>query len=244
MLPRLGQAILAAYLILLHVLVVVLVLKTDFLPNLLKTAGYVPLRPEWDHIDAEILVDQLRLDRSVGTGAALLFGDSIMAGVSAGVAGPDVVNFGIGGDTTRILAARLPLYDSVAQSRAVVLEVGVNDLKYRPIPDAIGLYAAILDRLRDRPRVVAVSMLPLDESTTVVRHRLDLRNAAARTFNHALRGICEGRPNCRYLDVWPAMLDPATGGLRAGYHLGDGWHLSDAGGQEMGRLVAEALRKP
>ncbi len=241
---RFRHLVVVAYLMALHGALAWTIVYTDALPVLWRGLGFWPPADEWSSIRAETVVAHARRDPDVPDGAVILLGDSIMAGIDAAAVGADAVNFGLGGDSTVTLAHRLPMLRSVGRSRAVVLEVGVNDLKGRTVAQIARAYGAILVMLADRPRVVAVSVLPVDETADLVRGRPDLRNAAIVTLNSAIRAACAQRPNCRYLDAWPAVFDPATLGLRQAMHRGDGWHLSAAGGQAMGRVIGAAVAEP
>jgi lysophospholipase L1-like esterase len=227
------------YVVLLHVLVGVLVAKTDFLPRVGKRLGLVPPdeREEWFAKLALPVVEQVRRDRAVAGSALVVLGDSIAEEIDATRLAGDAVNYGIGGDTTRTLLWRLPALGSVEHARAVVVNVGVNDLKYRPVPAIAADYRALLARLPPSAALVVVSPLPVDEAAAYVRRTPHLRNDALGSLNAALRPVCEERPNCRFLDAWPVFWDGAAGGLRPLLHIGDGLHLSPAGSRELEALI-------
>lgn len=230
-----------AYLLVLHLTVAVLVTRTNFIPLAYKTLGYWVAVEEYADISVRTLLDQANQAARIGPGSIMLLGDSIMAGVDAGSVGPGAANFGLGGDTTHLLRRRLATLPPIASSRAAVVLVGVNDLKFRSLDEIAANYAELLAALPEAARVVAVSVLPLDETTAVVSRRGDLRNAKVTALNAAIQAVCAARANCRYLDAWPAFYDTQTRRLRADYHRGDGWHLNDAGGRLLGGLIRIAL---
>jgi lysophospholipase L1-like esterase len=224
------------YVGLLHVLVLVLVVKTNFWFLAGKTLGLTP-PAEWTEPYYEQVLRQAKLDMRVPPGRVILVGDSIVAQLNAASIGPDAVNFGIGGDTTHTLLGRLPVLRSIQHGRAVVLEIGVNDLKYRPVEQIARDYRAVLDALAPAPLIIAVSVLPVDASGTAAHERPYLRNDRIAALNVAIKMDCLAHSGCQYLDAWPAM---AQGGV----YGRDGWHLSADGDQALGDLIRRALPAP
>jgi len=229
-----------AYIGLLHVLLAVLVFKTNFLELAAKTIWGTP-QYEWSEEIYRGIAEQAARDAVTPPGAVLLFGDSILSQVPPESVGAGVRNFGITGDTTAILRLRLAALRSVATARVAVVAVGVNDLKFRPQAEIVANYAAILAAVPERVGVVVVAVLPVDETVERIQRRPDLRNGAIAALNERLKALCMERAGCRYLDTWPGMSDPARGGLAAAWHAGDGWHLSPAGAVRLGALIATAL---
>ena len=129
---RYGHAA-VVYAVLLHVLVGVLVGKTDFLTRVGKRLGLVP--PEEKVRRARALGGGAGAPRPADAGAALVvLGDSIAEQIDASRLAGDAVNYGIGGDTVRTLLWRLPVLRSVEHARAIVVNIGVNDLMYTAHP--------------------------------------------------------------------------------------------------------------
>ncbi|HYI84076.1 MAG TPA: GDSL-type esterase/lipase family protein, partial [Acetobacteraceae bacterium] len=236
---RLVRRAAVIYVVLLHVLVGVLVVKTDFLPRVGKRLGLVPPdeREEWFARLALPVVEQMRQDQAVAGSALIVLGDSIAEQIDATRLAGDAVNYGIPGDTTRTLLWRLPSLGSVERARAIVVNVGANDLRYRPVPAVAADYGALLTRLPPSAALVAISPLPVDQTVAGVGRSRHLRNATLRSLNAALRPMCEARPNCRFLDAWPVFSDGAAGGLRPFLHIGDGQHLSPAGSRALEALI-------
>ena len=232
-----------AYVALLHAAVALLVAAPDLPTRLGKRWGLLPPDDMEDRFVELALpvVEQARLDRAVPDAALVVLGDSIAKQIDAGRLGRDAVNYGIGGDTVRMLIWRLPVLRSVEGARAVVVNAGVNDLKYRPALAVAADYRLLLARLPASAAVAMVSPLPVDEAAPWPRRGPHLRNDALRSLGAALRPVCEERPNCVFVDAWPAFADGATGGLWPSLHNGDGLHLSPAGSRELEALIRGAL---
>jgi len=223
------------YFLVLHIFVGVLLLKTNFLHLAGKTLGWIP-PDEWSLPLCINILEQAEADARVPQGAVVLLGDSIIAELDPTEIGIGIVNFGLGGDTTKTLDSRLPTLHSVTHSSGVVIGVGVNDLKYRPVSQIVRDYARVLDRLVAAPRVLVLSVLPVDDAGQAAREFPYLRNRNIRALNGDLRALCKQRANCRFLDAWPAIA-AAT----ADVYGGDGWHLSAAGRRVLADFVRNAL---
>ena len=223
----------SAYIVLLHAVLLVLVVKTNFLLLAGKTLGFLPPE-EWNTELATRLLEQAGEDKTVPPGQVVLLGDSIIAQLDARQITQDTVNFGIGGDTTRTLHVRLPVLRSVPRGRAAVIGVGVNDLKYRPVEQIARDYQTMLDQLPPMLPVLAVSVLPVDENGPAARQRPYLRNAHARALNAEIKRLCAARAGCGFLDAWPVLAQDAV-------HAGDGWHLSAKGNLLLARAIRDAL---
>lgn len=228
------------YVALLHVVIGVLVARTDFLRRAGVRLGLLPRAERTAELSISV-VEQARQDQGAAGGALVLLGDSIATQLDAARIAGDAVNYGIGGDTTRTLLWRLPLLRSVESARTVVVIVGVNDLGLRPVPAIAADYRALLAAFPPAAVLVVVSPLPVDEAFVSAYGRPGLGNAALRSINAALRPLCEARPGCRFLDAWPAFWDGAAGNMQRSLHRGDGLHLSPAGSRALEDLIRAAV---
>jgi len=232
--PPRGRALLVGYIVLLHVVLLVLLFKTDFLLLAGKTLGLTPPE-EWTPDLVALILEQAEQDLKAPPGQVALVGDSHVSRLDVALMGAGAINFGIGGDTTHTLLARLPVLRSLPHSRAVVLEIGVNDLKYRPVEQIARDYDALFERLPQSPLpIFAVSVLPVDENGPAAHHRPYLRNAMIGALNREIRRVCAAHAQCRYLDAGPAMANPAV-------YSADGWHLSPAGNRALAGVIRGAL---
>ena len=232
---------LVLYVAALHLACVFLVFKTNFIDLSLRTLGWSPPPSESIFALDEWIVDQAERDRGVPDGSVLLLGDSIIAQLDPLSIGPQIVNFGLAGDTTRTMLRRLPTLRALDRAQAAVIGVGSNDLRYRGPAETAALYARVLDRLPEALEVLIVSVLPVNENAREARQRHYPANPDIRLLNDALRRLCAARPRCRYLDAWPEMFDATSGGLRPEMDRGDGLHLSAMGARVLGGLIAGAL---
>ena len=133
--------------------------------------------------------------------------------------GQNVVNFGVGGNTTHDLIERLDEVVGAGPS-TVVVEIGTNDFAWRlPVEEVVENIESILTTLRGKlpdAKIVMQSILPRQpEYAHIVRN-----------VNEQLERFVPTVP-CSYVDVWPALAD-ADGGLKREFTT-DGLHLTDAG---------------
>jgi lysophospholipase L1-like esterase len=178
---------------------------------------------------------QLAADAVAPEGAFVLLGDSIFEGLDASALGPGVLNFGISGDTSRGLLNRIDRYRSLAKARAIVLEIGINDLAHQTGDDIAANYRQILAALSKEPRLYLIGILPIDEAPFMAAKGVWISNAEIAQINTAAAELCQQRGNC-------VLLQPfGTGSLRSEYHIGDGLHLSEAGYAVLAGALKAAL---
>jgi hexosaminidase len=136
--------------------------------------------------------------------------------------GQQVVNFGVGGDTTRGVLGRLHQVTRLGAERAFLL-IGTNDLGAGvPLREIEGNYDAILRRFRtDSPGTMLYVQSVLPRSRPYARH--------VQSLNGVIRRVA-GRYDVTYVDLYPhfarddGSLDPRFS--NDALHLnGDGYAL-------------------
>ncbi|WP_207481626.1 GDSL-type esterase/lipase family protein [Arenibaculum pallidiluteum] len=240
--PRRGRllaALAAAYLVGLHAAAGVMLAKSNFLHLAGKTLGLVQpeeFGPEY----FEKAVALARRDAAVPDGAVLLLGDSMVEQLPAGIVDHRAVGLGVGGDTVRGLMHRLPLHRSAGRAGALVLAIGVNDLKYRDPAEIAAEYAQLLAMVPSGPGIHVGAVLPVDEGNPMVASRPWLRNERIRALNRGIEEACRSHPGCTFVDTWQGMARGSRG-LDPAYAGPDGWHLSAEGQRVWARLLAGSL---
>ena len=212
----------AAYLALLHLALGALVAGTD-LPARLHHRWVALTAPEFDGGYRRWAEALARSDAHARPGALVFLGDSIVRDLDTSSMARHTLNLAIPGDTTAGLLGRVRAYGSVRTARGVVIGVGVNDLYYRPVPEAVANYRGILEQVPAGTPVLVLAALPVDE-----RAQPAFRNADVRRLDEALEALCGERPGCRFVDPSPRLVD-GTGNLAPADHVGDGVHLSAVG---------------
>lgn len=123
---KLRHFLLISYLIGLHLLVAVLIFKTDFIPKVKEK--FLPTQMTSNPHGQRMIVYHKAMDASVPAGATIFLGDSITQGLATAAVAPYSINYGIGSATTSELLSNLPSYKSLERATAVFLMIGINDL--------------------------------------------------------------------------------------------------------------------
>ncbi|MFA6449641.1 MAG: GDSL-type esterase/lipase family protein [bacterium] len=173
------------------------------------------------------LVYQLRVDGNVPKGAVVFIGDSITEGLCVAAVADKAVNFGIAGDTTTGVLARIPMYKSLPRAKAIILAIGVNDLwrGQRTDEQILSNLRLVLMQLPHKVPVVFSAILPIDEQLEKDRYG---GNSHIETLNEQTVKLCAQFKNCHYFSSYGKLLGP-NGQLVAEYHVGDGLHISPKG---------------
>lgn len=220
---RVWALLASAYLVLLHLLLVLFISKPYWIERVREALGF-PM-PELTEYYRTLVDLQLRADAHVAPGAVLFFGASQVQGLCVTCIDARAVNYGIGGDTTAGVLERLSKYRSLETATAVFISVGFNDLRRRSIEAALANYEQVLQRIPATTPVIASAVFPVDDRIDDVK---EVSNEAIRRLNDGVRSLCSARRGCRFLDPREQLIDTA-GRLRADMHDGDGLHLNASG---------------
>ncbi len=179
---------------------------------------------------------------SLPKGGVVFLGDSITDLYPLQTYFPErvLINRGIGGDTTTGLLERLDDTVIVLEPTVLVLLIGVNDLSLGRSVEAIAAdYATILDRLKTAlPDLViyVVSVYPVNGSEYAP---LELIADKIPPLNALIAAHADG-VDATYIDIYPALLDVATGRLNLAY-ADDGLHPNAAGYAVITAALRDAL---
>jgi len=197
----------------------------------------VMLMPTGTPFPQALFSRQLEGDSAAPAGAFVLLGDSVFELFDTTRLRDRVLNFGIGGDTSSGLLSRIGRYRSLAKARAIALEIGINDLRFRSGQDVVANYRRILAALPKEPRIYLLGILPIDEAAFLATYGGRVLNAEIAQINAAASELCRRRGNC-------VLLRPFGAPLAAEYHIGDGVHLNQAGYSLLAAALASAEAEP
>jgi lysophospholipase L1-like esterase len=204
--------------------------RPGLLRRVAKKLGFPDGNQRWFY--EQTVVFHQRIDDCVPDQAVLFIGDSFIQGLCVTEVAALAINYGIGGDTTEGLLARLPHYQSLSRARAVVVSVGENDLrKGRKQTDIAQSYRQIVDRLPKKVSMFFCSLTPCTQATS------GPLNDAAMSLNPIIRQICASRPDGHFVDLNETLCG-ADGFLLPQYAESDGSHLNGRGN----RVCIEKLR--
>lgn len=220
--------------LLLSGVVAVLVLKTNFVFLAAKTLGLEP--PEERTVGLyRAVLPWASEARTVAEGSVVVLGDSIAKGLDPARIEEDATVIAAGGMTTHVLRECAGLLAPLGRARVIVLNVGVNDLKYRK-PEVVARdLLALVDALPPDAEILCLSMLGLDESKPGNLGRSFISNAEIDAVNELVEAGLEGHPRARFHDV-REVTAPEDG---ATVYQEDGWHLASEGR----RRLEDAIRR-
>lgn len=218
-----------AYIVVLHCLLVVVLVKTDFVVRVGRMIGVCS--PAYVYKGPRILADKMqsfyeRVDKNVPKGSVIVIGDSLVQGlcvgsVCLGDAKRIAVGFGIGGDTLEGITTRLKRLSATLSASIIVVEGGINDLFTGASDDEFkARYLNLLDAIPQGIPFVSVLMFPvMDGRWSVGNDRIEQLN----------RWISDkvSEKGGRVCDIGRVLLD--NGELSSRYHIGDGLHLNREG---------------
>lgn len=183
-----------------------------------------------------MLCYHVRMDGNVPDRSVVFIGDSLTQGLCSDAVSYPSVNYGIGGDTTVGVLTRLAEYrQSLRRASAVVLAIGVNDMKFRDNHQIVENYRRILQVLPEKVSVVCSAVLPVNED--IYSNPSIVNNARITDLNASLKVLCSTDLRCIFVDARRRLID-ANGNLSTAFQDGDGIHLNAVGN----RIWIEELR--
>lgn len=216
--------LLSLYLCITHILLILLVLVPNFSAKISKKLGKE--HPNYSVIYNYQSMNTMlsRIDQNLNENTTLFIGDSLTQGMAVTNILPYAVNFGIGHDTVNGVLQRIKSYESIKRVAKVIVTVGINDLRKKPVEAVIVNYIDLLNELEKRHRHVYIhEVLPIDEKIMGKK----LQNKIT-LFNQHLNKISKSFTNVHFLQKSMEFIDN-TGNLKASLHLGDGLHLNSNG---------------
>lgn len=196
---------------------------------LLIMAAWRHYRPIPEQVKDYKSWSQDRVDLNAPSNAVVFIGDSHIAGMFTDNIATPSVNLGIGGDTTRGLLERIGKYQCIKTARAVVIEIGVNDLQWRSDGEICSNLVAAISKVPKRVPVTICAALPVNESRL---KWAPVTNKRITGLNTALAVATYGRQ----INFIYAMdrLDPR-------WDIGDGVHLNREGYKVVEYAIREAI---
>lgn len=208
------------YSIFVHLLLLVCLVPNGIKTSIAARLGLFPteINPFWQTM---LNLHQRRLAQ-LPEGTLVIIGDSHVQGLWQQSLATQVLGLGVAGDTSFGVLKRVQQYRHLEKSRAIILAVGLNDIKRRSVEDILVNYEQILQSLPKTVPLFMVAVMPVDESVLKVEW-----NARIQRLNRGLQRLAAACQSCTYVPVARALLSEQ--GLKASVHEGDGIHLNAAG---------------
>ena len=232
------KMLIIAYIVFIHVLLGVVLLKSDFIARIqYKLGASTVASGEISEEYPRMVLYHSRMDGNVPEGAVIFVGDSIIQSLYVAAVAPDSVNYGISNDTTVGLLQRLPTYGAIKRAGAVVVAIGTNDLTYRNNEEILRNFATIAEQLPKNIPVIFSAPLPIAESAIVERRGW---NERIRGLSIGLKALVDRSSNLILVDIGPLLVDSQKN-LAAENHT-DGIHLNTKGNALLIRELQKALK--
>lgn len=213
-----------SYIIALHLFVVVLIVKTVFIPKLTAKLGVAPTPHRVAAIPDSHILKMVQfhqwMDASVPDKATIFLGDSITQGLATAAVTPYSINYGIGGETTARLLDAMPMYKSLARASAIFMNIGINDLNQGMKVGLNDRYRKIIKALPPKTPLLWSAIMPAHHGNIVWSDIIDA--------NLTIKTLCAKRGNRVYVDTWKFLTDK-DGQMINRLFLDDGMHLRPEG---------------
>jgi lysophospholipase L1-like esterase len=217
------KTILKVYFVLLHLLIIVILLKSDFILRVENKLGLTKQQSEISEHYKRMIIYHSWIDGCVPNEAIIFIGDSITQGLCVTAISGKGVNFGIGGDTTAGVLKRINSYNCIKSAKAIVMAIGINDLFKRQNNEILDNYKKIISEMpKDIPLIIS-AILPVDEN--IFHKRLNKR---VTDLNDGIKNLCSTTDNCYFINSGSELVND-KGNLDNKYHVGDGIHLNQSG---------------
>lgn len=235
------KTIFKVYFVLLHLLLLVILLKSNFILKVENKLGLNKQQSEISEHYVRMVMYHSWIDGCVPNGAIIFIGDSITQGLCVTAISGNGINFGIGGDTTVGVLQRIKKYKSLNQAKAIVLAIGVNDMMGRKNAEILNNYKKIIYEMPKNIPLILSAVFPVDEN--IFKLKLNERIVE---LNEDIKELCSKRDNCYFINSGVALVDN-KGNLEHKYHIGDGIHLNANGYhiwiQELKKILNEVSNK-
>ena len=176
-----------------------------------------------------------------GDSTAMLFFQSKL---NKFVPGVEIVNRGIGRDTTFLLLKRINSDVLFLKPKLIFIAIGGNDLlQGRCIPDILDNTAKLLKLIESKlpgSRIVLVSVPPTSTWKA---------NSIIPFYNHSLEYLAQETPGVDFMDLWSHLARPDIPHLQEkfrikfGLGLYDPVHFNESAYKIWGRLISEFVKK-
>ena len=233
------KKILVIYVIGIHLLLGTTLMKSDFIKRVERKLGIATSHPEITEHFYQMISSHIRMDGNVPDKSVIFIGDSITQGLAVMAVVTPSVNYGIGSDTTVGVLQRLSIYKSIEKASAVVIAIGLNDMKYRSNKDILNNLKTISEQIPKNIPVVFSAILPVNED--IRGDSQERNNNRIIELNSKLKIFTEKFNNLFFVDSGRQLIDK-KGNLAGQFHEGDGVHLNSRGNSIWIRTLQKMLK--
>lgn len=221
------KVVTAAYLVVVHALLGVALVKTDLVPRITAKLSFGSPQPQ--HSEDDYIILRLRevhrqMDSAVPAGATIFIGDSITMALATAAVAPRSVNYGISAQRSDQLIKSMDIYKSIERASRVIVTIGTNDLLQGREAGIELRYKEILAKIPISVEVVISSVPPLGKGSFYGRTIEDIN---VRKVVASAKSVCEADSRCRFVNAYDVLTTNGT--PIPGTLLADNIHLSPEG---------------
>jgi len=221
-----NRYVLLIYIIGIHFLLGIVLLKSDFIKRFEQKIGISQPLAEPSEFFHQMLCFHARMDGNVPDRSVIFIGDSLTQGLAVNAVAIPSVNYGIGGDTTVGVLQRLSVYQSIEKAKAVVIAIGINDFRYLSNDQIFYNLKVISMKVPSSVPVIFSAILPIDEDMR--SEWQGMNQSRIKTLNLKLESLTKKNNNLFFVDAGQQLMD-INGNLANQFHVGDGLHLNASG---------------
>lgn len=214
------------YVVSIHLLLAIVLLKSNFIQKVEYKLGITAYQNEITDDFRRMLKYHLRMDGNVLNNSVVFIGDSITQGLAVTAVASPSINYGISCDTSFGVLKRIRKYKSIENASAVVIAIGINDMKYRSNEKILRNLEAIANNVPAHVPVVFSAVLPIDKD--VLKDRHGRSQDRIRDLNSKLKNFTKASGRLFFADASSQLVD-REGNLAKQFHEGDGIHLNSRG---------------
>jgi len=211
------------YIFMIQFLLVLLIFKPNLASKISNLLGYEHPNSSVKYNYQSMKTMLTRIDKNTKKNRVFFIGDSLIQGMAVNSIHPKAVNFGIGHDTINGVLERVLTYQAMRNAKAVVISVGINDLRYNSVEVTLTSYRTLLEKISFRSNLYIHSILPIDSN--VLGKNLQMK---VTHFNQKLLKLASEFTNTHVLKHSKKLVN-SKGHLKSSLHLGDGLHLNSRG---------------
>lgn len=207
-----------------HILMVILLFKTDAYLILRERIGLVPIEIESTDFYRKMVGYHRRQLTNVEDNTLVFLGDSMVHGLNVSSLSPNALNLGIGGDTVSAMTKRVQSYPELQKAKGVVVGIGINSIGYRSTEEITQEQKGLMNEMDSLAIQLWLAILPTSQSYSENKRK---NLAEIEHVNTDAERICDTIRNCHFLRVPPDLL-ASNGYLNENVHS-DGIHLNRLG---------------
>lgn len=219
---NISHKFLIAYLVLAHVFIAYLLVKTDKFNAMMHYLGFSQTNTYIDYYINQSYAFQHFQNQQLKPKANIIVGDSIAKSINILNLSESVINWGIGHNTTELLLNNIDKLSALKSAKNVIFLLGINDLNGKKTAhDVLENYKKLMSSIQSVNNIFIVSITPMHKS----HKNAERVNLEVQLLNKLLKNYSREFEHIFFIDT-ASVLAP-SGSLETKFDRGDGLHLNE-----------------